>query len=774
MGKVVLIFWNVFVYVPIIICAQTTELPEIQIKRRILKYSEKGDTLEFKSIDYNQKNTFKLSSLLEGMPGFRVDESGRVFFNGKEVQRVLINGEDISGDHYAVLIKNLRAGVIEKVQLVKKFEPNRLMKAVRQSDHVAVNLVIKKEFLGKLSGSAEGSIGYKNGSLHTENILLKRKVKTIGFAEVSGRGLISMSSIPEVQHTPQEIRGPLKFPLWTDYFLVDIPLPLHYFGQYGSVWTGIHFRSPKADEFTLRYTAKGIQFDLSRDEILNFQALNRFQQKNQSERVGGLEQYLNLDWKVDRGKMWVIKSHLEFKNNKLHHGAREHATGILNLDQQIVQYNYERGLRVTNSYSRLLSTSSVLIFEHQLSVQGLSGNSELQRKLINEHDSSAEHIDQYLQLNSWNEHIELKWMHTGHRLKTTAGVRADYYNARFSINQEEQSLNQAKVIGYGTWGLKLHKRLLTEVRLALGGIGYALQDNKRNQGLMYGVQYSISYQPKAVSKWFQEVEFKKSGFDLPFYYIGSFLNAQGVKQIGNGAPVLPSQFIWTAGYMRFNLHRGFSYRGLIQFSRGTQIQVLGLNWKDGYEELLALTADQQILFNGNLQVDQFIFPWRSKLSVGLGYMRMVQPFSFERIWIEQRLKQVQPSIELITQWKKRLNFKFNWNSGLSIARQQNQDRSTTRIWNSNWAVSMDLKPIDKMKIAIQYKLIDTDAMDKNLHLLNAELRYTMGKRINAGFMLLNALNYQSYARVDISRGTYFIQHQRLVGRQALLRFSFSY
>ncbi len=54
-------------------------------------------------------------------------------FNGKEVDRILIEGEDLTEKNYQLLSRNLNANLVDKVQVINNFSTDRLLKEVDNS-----------------------------------------------------------------------------------------------------------------------------------------------------------------------------------------------------------------------------------------------------------------------------------------------------------------------------------------------------------------------------------------------------------------------------------------------------------------------------------------------------------------------------------------------------------------------------------------------------------------------------------------------------------------
>ena len=93
---------------------KASSLPTIIIKSPNRRYNINGDTISYPVLSYLKIDIKKAEDLFRQLEGFKVDDRGRIFFNGKEVNRVLVDGEDLVGDQYRILSKN--------IQIKKRFE----------------------------------------------------------------------------------------------------------------------------------------------------------------------------------------------------------------------------------------------------------------------------------------------------------------------------------------------------------------------------------------------------------------------------------------------------------------------------------------------------------------------------------------------------------------------------------------------------------------------------------------------------------------------------
>ena len=122
-----------------------TEAPPIRIKK---------DTLEFNASSYKVRPDANVEILLKQLPGFEVDNDGKITVNGKEVTQFLVNGKAFFDKDGAVALKNLPADLISKVQVSDfKTKKEELSKQESSSENSSINLTIdekkNKGYFGK-------------------------------------------------------------------------------------------------------------------------------------------------------------------------------------------------------------------------------------------------------------------------------------------------------------------------------------------------------------------------------------------------------------------------------------------------------------------------------------------------------------------------------------------------------------------------------------------------------------------------------------------------
>lgn len=94
-------------------------LEEVQVNGRI-PVVIKGDTVEYDASSFKVEKDAKVDDLLRVLPGITIDGTGKITAQGKEVKKVLLDGEEFFGDDPTLITKNIRSDMVSKVQVYEK------------------------------------------------------------------------------------------------------------------------------------------------------------------------------------------------------------------------------------------------------------------------------------------------------------------------------------------------------------------------------------------------------------------------------------------------------------------------------------------------------------------------------------------------------------------------------------------------------------------------------------------------------------------------------
>ena len=171
---------------------KASSLPTIIIKSPSRRYKINGDTISYPVLSYLKVDIKKAEDLFRQLEGFKVDDRGRIFFNGKEVNRILVDGEDLVGDQYRILSKNIQAGLIDKVKVYTHYNQNRILKDVEYVEEVAIDLRFREDKKNKLNGSIETGFGNRGKhNMDIDAVGIFKKFKSVAFFDKNNIGRIA-------------------------------------------------------------------------------------------------------------------------------------------------------------------------------------------------------------------------------------------------------------------------------------------------------------------------------------------------------------------------------------------------------------------------------------------------------------------------------------------------------------------------------------------------------------------------------------------------------
>jgi hypothetical protein len=123
---------------------QAFEINEIIIQsEKAIKV--KKDTITFKTKFFVNGTEQTVEDLLKKIPGLTIDSNGSIKVGNQEIEKLMVDGDDLFERGYKILSKNMPAYPIEEVEVLKRYSNNRLLKGIEESDKVALNLKLNEK-----------------------------------------------------------------------------------------------------------------------------------------------------------------------------------------------------------------------------------------------------------------------------------------------------------------------------------------------------------------------------------------------------------------------------------------------------------------------------------------------------------------------------------------------------------------------------------------------------------------------------------------------------
>ncbi|GAB4401777.1 MAG: hypothetical protein OHK0053_24970 [Microscillaceae bacterium] len=145
----------------VVLKEQSLDLKTVVIEAE-LPVSQNGDTTRYAVESLTSGSEQNLEAILRKLPGVEVAPDGTVSVNGKQIKSLLIEGEDLFNDQYQLGTKNIPANMIAGVEAIDHYEGDDLMRGVRHSEDMVLNIVLKKKKVNYWLGETEGGYGPEN------------------------------------------------------------------------------------------------------------------------------------------------------------------------------------------------------------------------------------------------------------------------------------------------------------------------------------------------------------------------------------------------------------------------------------------------------------------------------------------------------------------------------------------------------------------------------------------------------------------------------------
>lgn len=171
------------------------ELAEVEVVvERTTQAVQPSDTLGFAAADFRDGSERNVEQLIRHIPGMQVDQMGRISFQGKQVAKILIEGEDMVGSQYQMASRSISAEVIDSLEVIDHYVESSLLSGVLRSDQMVLNLKLDERVKQGLKGQAEIAGGFPSrfdGRLNGFALQSQRKLLLLGRATSTGESLHS-------------------------------------------------------------------------------------------------------------------------------------------------------------------------------------------------------------------------------------------------------------------------------------------------------------------------------------------------------------------------------------------------------------------------------------------------------------------------------------------------------------------------------------------------------------------------------------------------------
>lgn len=135
-----------------------TILKEVAVKADKIK--EQGDTITYRVSAFAQSQDRSIGDVLKRMPGINVEKSGKIQYQGTDINKFYIEGSDLLGGKYGIATKGINHEDVGAVEVMENHQPMQVLSGISFSDKAAINLKLKNKAKATWSFHGDAGGGY--------------------------------------------------------------------------------------------------------------------------------------------------------------------------------------------------------------------------------------------------------------------------------------------------------------------------------------------------------------------------------------------------------------------------------------------------------------------------------------------------------------------------------------------------------------------------------------------------------------------------------------
>ena len=135
-----------------------TLLKEVTVKADRIR--EQGDTITYNVGSFAQQQDRSIGDVLKRMPGINVEQSGKIQYQGEDINKFYIEGSDLLGGKYGIATNGISHEDVGAVEVMENHQPMQVMSGISFSDKAAINLKLKNKAKATWSFHGDAGGGY--------------------------------------------------------------------------------------------------------------------------------------------------------------------------------------------------------------------------------------------------------------------------------------------------------------------------------------------------------------------------------------------------------------------------------------------------------------------------------------------------------------------------------------------------------------------------------------------------------------------------------------
>lgn len=133
------------------------ELEEVTVT--VAPIRRDNDTLSYNVSAFRQKEDKYIEDVLKRVPGIEVSSTGKITYQGMDINQLNIEGQNLMGEQYNLATQNMPAEAVSQIQVMENNQPIRALEGKVHSQRATLNIMLNKNYKLRPFGEVLGSIG---------------------------------------------------------------------------------------------------------------------------------------------------------------------------------------------------------------------------------------------------------------------------------------------------------------------------------------------------------------------------------------------------------------------------------------------------------------------------------------------------------------------------------------------------------------------------------------------------------------------------------------
>lgn len=140
-------------------------IPEYQQIQNVTVYAskpliiQKSDTIRYNVDSFSTRQDRTILDVIKKLPGIDVSESGEIKFQGKSINALYVDGDNLVDGKYNALTKSLPNDIAASIEVLRNHQPIQTLQGIQFSDAPGLNIVLKDKSRMKMIIDGGAGIG---------------------------------------------------------------------------------------------------------------------------------------------------------------------------------------------------------------------------------------------------------------------------------------------------------------------------------------------------------------------------------------------------------------------------------------------------------------------------------------------------------------------------------------------------------------------------------------------------------------------------------------